>query len=88
MPPRFATAKSFQGGFNFCRLMFTSDHREKQGWGTDYPDADLNFYQQVYFHELGRPVEEDRCELSTELPRIAEVDLFSSRDGRSSRVPA
>jgi hypothetical protein len=43
MPPRFATAKSFQGGFNFCRLMFQSDHREKQGWGTDYPGADINF---------------------------------------------
>jgi hypothetical protein len=23
--------------------MFTSDRREKQGWGTDYPGADLNF---------------------------------------------
>jgi hypothetical protein len=43
MPPRFATAKTFQGGFNFCRLMFQSDHREKQGWGTDYPGADINF---------------------------------------------
>jgi len=43
MPPRFATPASFQGGFNFCRLMFTSDHREKQGWGTDYPGADINF---------------------------------------------
>jgi hypothetical protein len=43
MPPRFATAKTFQGGFNFCRLMFTSDHREKQGWSTDYPGADINF---------------------------------------------
>jgi len=43
MPPRFATPTSFQGGFNFCRLMFTSDHREKQGWGTDYPGADINF---------------------------------------------
>ena len=43
MPPRFATAKSFAGGFNFCRAMFTSTHREKQGWGTDYPGADINF---------------------------------------------
>jgi len=43
MPPRFASPTSFQGGFNFCRLMFTSDHREKQGWGTDYPGADINF---------------------------------------------
>ncbi len=43
MPPRFATAKSFGGGFNFCRVMFQSDHREKQGWSTDYPGADINF---------------------------------------------
>jgi hypothetical protein len=43
MPPRFATATSFQGGFNFCRLMFQSDHREKQGWRTDYPGAEFNF---------------------------------------------
>lgn len=43
MPPRFPTAKTFAGGFNFCRLMFMSDHREKQGWSTDYPGADINF---------------------------------------------
>ena len=42
-PPRFATANTFQGGFNFCRAMFQSDHREKQGWSTDYPGADINF---------------------------------------------
>lgn len=42
-PPRFATASTFQGGFNFCRAMFMSDHREKQGWSTDYPGADINF---------------------------------------------
>jgi hypothetical protein len=43
MPPRFPTATTFSGGFNFCRALFTSDHREKQGWGTDYPGADINF---------------------------------------------
>src|SRR6476469_7604026 len=42
MPPRFPSPTSFGGGFNFCRAMFTSDHREKQGWGTDYPGADIN----------------------------------------------
>jgi hypothetical protein len=42
-PPRFPTATTFTGGFNFCRIMFTSDRREKQGWGTDYPGADINF---------------------------------------------
>jgi hypothetical protein len=27
-PPRYPTATSFDGGFNFCRLMYTSDRRE------------------------------------------------------------
>ncbi|MEO8680900.1 MAG: DUF4159 domain-containing protein [Vicinamibacterales bacterium] len=42
-PPRFATSTTFAGSFNFCRVMFNSDRREKQGWGTDYPGADINF---------------------------------------------
>ena len=42
-PPRFPSAQTFKGGFNFCRVMFTSDRREKRGWSTDYPGADLNF---------------------------------------------
>jgi hypothetical protein len=46
-PPRFPTATSFGGGFNFCRVMFTSDRREKQGWGTDYPGADINFSERL-----------------------------------------
>lgn len=41
--PRFPTPHTFQGAFNFCRLMFASDHREKRGWSTDYPGADINF---------------------------------------------
>jgi Domain of unknown function (DUF4159) len=42
-PPRFPTRHSFQGSFNFCRAMFDSNRREKRGWSTDYPGADLNF---------------------------------------------
>jgi hypothetical protein len=42
-PPRFPTKDSFQGSFNFCRAMFDSNRREKRGWSTDYPGADLNF---------------------------------------------
>ena len=42
-PPRFPTKHSFQGSFNFCRAMFESNRREKRGWSTDYPGADLNF---------------------------------------------
>ncbi len=44
-PPRPPSATSFDGGFNFCRLMYTSDRSEAggSGWSTDYPDADINF---------------------------------------------
>jgi hypothetical protein len=42
-PPRFPTPTSFTGSFNFCRVMFTSNRREKHGWDTDYPGADINF---------------------------------------------
>src|SRR5262245_63573469 len=42
-PPRFPTDRSFQGSFTFCRVLFTSNRREKRGWDTDYPGADINF---------------------------------------------
>src|SRR6266446_8571962 len=45
-------------------------------------DADLHFYQQVYFHKLGTLASEDTYSLGKELPRIAEIALESSRDGR------
>ncbi|HUU34798.1 MAG TPA: DUF4159 domain-containing protein [Vicinamibacterales bacterium] len=46
VPPRLPTGEaSFDGGFNFCRMMYSSQSREPggQGWSTDYPDADINF---------------------------------------------
>lgn len=51
-PARVATAESFDGSFNFCRLMYSSGRREEggQGWRTDYPDADINF--SIRFSEL------------------------------------
>ena len=42
-PPKFATPETFDGSFHFCRVMFSSDRREKQGWATDYPGAKHNF---------------------------------------------
>jgi hypothetical protein len=42
-PAKFPTARTFGNGFNFCRLMFQSNRREKRGWDTDYPGADINF---------------------------------------------
>jgi hypothetical protein len=46
-PPKFPTSTTYDGQFNLCRAMFTSDRREKQGWGTDYPGADVNFSVRV-----------------------------------------
>src|SRR5262245_53916756 len=51
-PPKFPTATTFDGNFHFCRVMFASDHREKQGWSTDYPGADINL--SVRLSELTR----------------------------------
>lgn len=46
------------------------------------PEADLNFYQQVYFHKLGTPDTEDKYSIGKDFPRIAEIVLEGSRDGR------
>src|SRR5438045_2890099 len=46
------------------------------------PEADLNFYQQVYFHKLGTPDTEDIYSIGKDFPRIAEVVLEASRDGK------
>jgi prolyl oligopeptidase len=46
------------------------------------PEADLNFYQQVYFHKLGTPDTEDTYAIGKEFPRIAEIRLEAPRDGK------
>ena len=48
---------------------------EKQG-------DDVHFYQQVWFHKLGTPVEKDTYSVGKEFPRIAEVALESTHDGK------
>jgi prolyl oligopeptidase len=50
--------------------------------GGERPEADLNFYQQVYFHRLGAPVSDDKYAIGKEFPRIAEIALSSSDDGK------
>ena len=46
------------------------------------PEDDLHFYQQVWFHKLGTPVSADTYELGRDFPRIAEIELGASEDGR------
>ena len=44
------------------------------------PAADLDFFQQVYFHKLGDKPENDRFALGQDFPKIAEIALTASRD--------
>src|SRR5205807_4783151 len=48
----------------------------------DRPDADLNFYQQVYFHKIGTADSEDTYSIGKDFPRIAEIKLEASYDGK------
>ena len=44
------------------------------------PAADLHFYQQIYFHQLGAPESQDTYSIGKEFPKIAEVQLQSNTD--------
>jgi prolyl oligopeptidase len=46
------------------------------------PEADLNFYQQIYFHKLGTSTSSDEYSSGKDFPRIAEIELHTSDDGR------
>lgn len=46
------------------------------------PEVDLDFYQQVYFHKLGTPEAKDTYAVGKDFPRIAEIELQTSDDGR------
>lgn len=57
-------------------------------WYTRYPregeraKEDRDFYQQVWFHDLGKPESTDRYVLGKSFPRIAEIELETSLDGK------
>ena len=46
------------------------------------PEQDLHFYEQIYFHKLGTPVDQDTYVLGKDFPRIAEIGLSASDDGQ------
>ncbi len=48
---------------------------------SERPKADIEFYQQVYFHKLGTTEDKDTYVLGKELPRIAEIAMQTSPDG-------
>jgi prolyl oligopeptidase len=50
--------------------------------GNERPPEDANFYQQVYFHKLGADPKQDAYVIGKDFPRIAEIQLRTSDDGR------
>lgn len=46
------------------------------------PDADLGFYQELWFHALGSDPKTDVPSLKKDLPKIAEIVVTTSDDGR------
>ncbi|MGA8068666.1 MAG: prolyl oligopeptidase family serine peptidase, partial [Terriglobales bacterium] len=50
--------------------------------GSERPPEDANFYQQVYFHQLGADPKQDTYVIGRDFPRIAEIHLDASDDGR------
>ena len=46
------------------------------------PDTERDFWQQLYFHQLGTPVAKDRYELGKDLPKQAEIVVQSDTRGR------
>jgi prolyl oligopeptidase len=43
---------------------------------------DMSFYQQVYFHKVGTQEKDDTYSIGKDFPRIAEVELATSDDGK------
>jgi len=50
--------------------------------GSERPPEDANFYQQVYFHKLGTDPKQDTYVIGKDFPRIAEIQLRTSDDGK------
>lgn len=46
------------------------------------PAEDMGFYQQTYFHKVGTKDSEDKYELGKDFPKIAEIFLKASPDGK------
>ena len=49
--------------------------------GNERPAEDRHFFQQVWFHRLGKPYSDDRYVIGREFPRIAEIELRANRAG-------
>jgi len=88
--PKHPTSTTFAGAFNHCRLMFTSDRREKRGWSTDFPGADINF--SVRLGELtktritrDKTGDPDYITVSATEPALFQCPYILVEDGGSAR---
>jgi prolyl oligopeptidase len=78
------------GGTAGGSVAWTADGRGL--YYTRYPrageraDADVDFFQQVYAHALGTPESKDVYVIGKDFPRIAEVELERSEDGKAVLV--
>ena len=74
---RYATPESFDGRFNFCRIIFRQNpYGDGNGWGVDYPRADENL--SIRLSELTKvPVSFDKSgEPQHLLLRLTDDELF------------
>ena len=89
-PLRMATAESFDGGFNFCRIIFSqSPDGDGANWSVDYPRADVNL--SIRLSELTRTADQPRRRQRRAEPRARaahrrpDVPVPLHHDDRSGR---
>jgi hypothetical protein len=75
-PARYATIDDFDGGFQFCRLVFRQGNGDGAGWNVDWPRADINL--SIRTSELSRvPVSMDETnEPKTLLFNLKSPEIF------------
>jgi len=82
------TIARVQGGTAGGSVAWNADgsgfHYTRYPRSGERPDADLDFFQQIWFHKLGTPESSDTYALGKDFPRIAEVELRRSEDGKQT----
>ncbi|WNZ65132.1 prolyl oligopeptidase family serine peptidase [Myxococcus sp. MxC21-1] len=80
------TVPRVNGGTAGGSLTWTADGKgyfyTRYPRGDERPEVDRDFFQQVYFHQLGTPTEKDTYVLGKDFPRIAMTELDTSHDGQ------
>lgn len=83
---RGETIPRVQGGTAGGSLAWTVDGKgfyyTRYPHAGERPAADLDFFQQVWFHKLGTSAGDDGYAIGKDFPRIAEIELVRSDDGK------